>query len=285
MDLSIVIVSYNCLSALLHCLNSIKQSLRNSRLKYEILVIDNASTDNSQEVIKELSAVNIILNKKNIGFGSACNQGIGYASGKFILLLNPDIVVLDRAIEKLTTFLKNKKGFVGGKLLNQDLTVQPSCGLFFSLPVVFIMLFLKGERLGITKFSPLRTGKIDWVSGACLAGRKNHFLKVGGFDKNIFLYMEEVDFLFRAKKIGLLTYFYSEAQFIHIGAATAGREKAISNIFRGLLYLYKKHHAPYELLLLKIFLYTKAIIGMALGIVTLNKTLITQYRSAVRYIN
>lgn len=284
MDLSIVIVNYNSLNFLLNCLDSIKRSLRDSRLKYEIIVIDNTSIDNSQKIIKELPGVKMISNKKNVGFGNACNQGIKYALGKFILLLNPDIVVLDRAIEKLINLLKGRRGFIGGKLLNQDSTVQPSCGLFFSLPVVATMLFLQGERLRVTKFSPEKTGKVDWVSGACLAGRKSDFLKTGGFDKNIFLYMEEVDLLFRARSKHLPCFFYKDAEFIHYGAAISGRTQAIKNIFKGLIYFYKKHYSARAVLILKFLLYIKAIIGISIGVITFNKKLENQYRLAINYI-
>ncbi|MCL4415671.1 MAG: glycosyltransferase family 2 protein [Actinobacteria bacterium] len=208
MDLTIIIVNHNSYNFLISCIRSIRESLEATKLKYGILVIDNASGSQEQKRIEKIVGITRIFNNKNVGFGKACNQGILKAQGEFILLLNPDILVLNKAIDKLFNFIKEKNNcFVGAKLLNKDNSVQSSCGLFFTLPVVFTMLFLKGEQLGLTKFSPRKTEKVDWVSGACLLGRKKDFLKVALFDNKIFLYTEEVDFLLRAKLCGYSCYF------------------------------------------------------------------------------
>lgn len=286
MDLTIIIVNHNSKNLLINCLESIKNSLKINLLKHEIIVIDNASTDGSLDYLKKNRKINLIINRINKGFGSACNQGIVEAKGKYILLLNPDILVLKDAIYKLVAFFKKfDKGFVGAKLLNPNLTVQASCGLFPNLPVVILMLFLQGERLNITKFSPQKITKVDWVSGACLLGKKEDFLKLGGFDENIFLYMEEVDLLYRAKKIGLPNYFYNEAEFIHIGAAISGHKQAVNNIFQGLLYFYKRHYSYFDCLILKLLLYLKSIIAISLGTLILKKQLVSQYKLTIQNIN
>ncbi len=284
MDLSIVIVNYNSLKLLLNCLASIELSLQKSKLIYEIIIVDNDSTDESGIKLKSLSRHRIIFNRKNKGFGSACNQGIQRAQGKYILLLNPDITVLNNSIERLVRYKQNHNGFVGGKLLNLNLSVQASCGLFFSLPVVMAILFLKGEKMNLTKFSPREITKVDWVSGACLLGSKRDFLKIGGFDEQIFLYTEEVDLLYRAKKLGINCYYYNQAEFIHIGAAISGREKAVANIYKGLVYFYQKHFSKIDLALLRLILSGKAIMGIILGLVTFNKRLTHRYQIALKYI-
>lgn len=286
MDLTIIIVNHNSKNLLINCLESIKNSLKINLLKHEIIVIDNASIDGSQEYLKKYRKIVVIINKTNKGFGCACNQGIAKAKGKYILLLNPDVLVLKDAVYKLVAFFKKfNKGFVGAKLLNPNLTVQASCGLFPNLPVAILMLFLQGERLNITKFSPQKTVEVNWVSGACLLGKKEDFLKLGGFDENIFLYMEEVDLLYRAKKIGLLSYFYNEAEFIHIGAAVSGRKRAVNNIFQGLLYFYKKHYSSFDYSILRLLLYLKSIIAISLGTLILRRHLILQYKLAIQNIN
>lgn len=286
MDLTIIIVNHNSYNLLINCLKSVQNSLTKSKLVYEVIVIDNASSNEDKEKMRRLIGVKFIYNDENVGFGRACNQGIIKAKSKFILLLNPDILVLDKAIINLYNFIEEKnKSFAGARLLNYDKSIQPSCGLFFSLPIVFLMLFLKGEQLHLTKFSPNKTKKVDWVSGACLIGRKNDFFKVGNFDEKIFLYTEEVDFLYRAKQQGFSCFFCSDSKFIHIGAAISGKDKAIIHIFRGLLYFYKKHYSYSENIALKLLLDLKAIIGMCVGLITFNKTLIKQYKIAYKTIN
>lgn len=285
MELSIVIINYNSLKYLLNCLDSIKQSLRNCQLIYEIIIIDNRSNKGDIVYLTKLQEYKLIFNRNNLGFAKACNQGIKQAKGKYILFLNPDIIVLNRAIEKLLYFKKKHLGFAGGKLLNKNLSNQPSCGKFFSLPVVFTMLFLKGERINLTKFTAHKISKVDWVSGACLLGLKSDFIRVGGFDENIFLYMEDVDFLFRARKLGIDCYFNNKARFIHYGSVTSGGKQAVLSIYKGLIYYYKKHYTTFELIILKIILATKAIIGILLGLVILDNKRVKNYRVALKSIN
>lgn len=286
MDLTIVIVNYNSINLLLNCLTSVKKGLHKSDFTFEIIVVDNASTDNSRRILKWIKQVKTIYNQKNAGFGNACNQGISKAKGKYILLLNPDTQVIDRGIPNLLEYaLKFNQGFFGGQLLNNDFTIQPSCGLFFSLPVVFIMLFLQGEKLRITKFTPKTSAVVDWVSGACLLGQKEDFLKVGGFDENIFLYTEEVDLLFRAKQMNLICHYYYGARFIHLGAAISGKETAIINLFKGLQYFYKKHYSKLEWFILTVLLYIKGTIGIVIGIIGLRPGMKKQYKSALQQLS
>ena len=164
MNLSIIIPSFNTKALLLRCLKSIDASLSGSSLSSEIIVVDNGSTDGSRELVEsgkwkvESEAKSILIeNKKNVGYGKANNQGINAAKGEIILLLNSDIKVINNAIEQMYQFVKeHPKSFAGGKLLNEDGSPQASCGPFYTLPVVFFMLFAKGDALGLTRYSPDR---------------------------------------------------------------------------------------------------------------------------------
>lgn len=283
MDLTIVIVNYNSFRLLEQCLKSIRTSLADSQVTYEVIIVDNSP---SKETINTTNQdyLRIIRNKINTGFGAGCNRGIKAAQGRYVLLLNPDIQVIDQSIMKLLRFIQNKnRCFAGGQLLNTDLSKQPSCGLFFNLMTIFIMLFLKGEQLRITKYSPQTTRRVDWLSGACLLGKKADFLGLDGFDEKIFLYTEEVDLLYRAMKNGFSCYFYPEASFIHQGAATTGLDKATENIYKGLIYFYKKHYSGPDLLILKSFLYLKAVISIIISLLTGNQILRSRYIKALNY--
>jgi len=295
-DLSIIIVSYNTKKITIDCLNSIINSLKDSSLKYEIIVVDNGSKDDSVPAIKKLKSkiknqnvnISIIENKTNIGFGKANNKAAKNANSDYLLFLNSDIIVLNSAIEKLYNFYKqNEKtfNFLGGKLLNKDKTPQPSCGPMYNLPIIFAHLFLRGDYWGLTRYSPNKLKEVDWISGACFLTKKKYFEKLGGFDEKIFMYMEEIDLFYRAKKQGLKIFFYPEAQFIHLGSASSGgRTYPIIQVYRGLIYFYKKHHSQLSIFLLKIMLKLKALVAINIGKITKNNYLTKTYEEAYQIV-
>lgn len=289
LDLSIVIVSFNTKQITKECIESINRSLWKSKIKYEIIVVDNNSHDGSQELLSKMAkdkrnSLVYFQTKANLGFGVGNNYGVKRSRGKYTLLINSDTIVLNRAIEKLYYFYtKNEKTihFLGGKLLNKDLTPQPSACRFFSLPVVFAVLLLKADYWGLTRSSPNETKKVDWVSGAYILTKKIYYQKLNGFDKSIFMYMEEVDLLYRAKKIGLNTYFYPKSQIIHLGSASSGGKTfPILQVYKGFLFFYKKHYSFLSLLILKIILKVKATAGYLIGIFKNDKYLIETYGKA-----
>ena len=291
-DLSIIIVSWNTKKITEDCLNSINRSLTNSRIKYEIIVVDNDSRDGSVDMLKnyKLPTTNyqLILNNNNLGFGQGNNLGVERANGKYILLLNTDMIVLNRAIEKLYDFyIENEKRvhFLGAKLLNRDLTPQSSVARFFTLPVVFASLLLKGDYWGLTRSSPDKFCQVDWISGACIMTTKKYYDRLGGFDKDIFMYMEEVDLLYRAKKLGLNTFFYPKSQIIHLGSASSnGKTFPILQVYKGFLFFYKKHYSKFELFILRLILKLKAIIAYLIGKIKGNRYLIETYEEAFKLV-
>lgn len=288
MDLSIIIISYNTCSLLRNCLKSICETLKNVPFSFELIVIDNKSEDGTREMIdQEFSRVKLIKNNKNLGFGQANNQGIAVSKGEYILLLNSDTVVQEQAIPKLFQFIKvHTRVFVGAKLFNTDRTTQPSCGPFFTLPVVFALLFLRGDQWGLTRWSPKRITKVDWVSGACIMVKKSTLNDDLSFDTGIFMYMEEIDLLYRAGKKGYTVYFYPSAEFIHAGSGSSidTTKSAIINIYRGLLYFYKKHKSKDEIFVIRQFLKLKAILGIITGVFLGNNRLKETYEEAYRVV-
>lgn len=287
MDLSIVIASFNTKELLSRCIRSIVTSLERSTITHEIIVVDNASTDGTREVLnKDFPRVVKILNKTNVGYGRANNIGIQRAKGTHILLLNSDIEVVGDAIDKIYLFsIHHPNAFVGGKLLNPDGSAQPSCGPAFTLPIVFAMLFLRGDHIGISRYSPDTPQSVDWISGACVCAPKTSFEDVGLFDESIFLYMEEIEFLYRAKHGGFDVHFDPEARFIHIGSASSGSRKTpVVNIYKGLLYFYRKHRSIMEQRALTAMLRIKAIIAIGIGKVIGKPFLVTTYEQALRMV-
>jgi len=288
MDLSIIIVSHNTKGLLGRCLTSVYHTLQKQDFSFEVIVVDNASTDGSVEMIrKQFRSVILIKNKTNEGFGKANNRGIRKSIGTQTLLLNSDTEVMPGTIQKLFAFIRtHKDSFVGPKLLNPDGSDQSSCGPFFSLPVVFAILFLKGDVLGVTRWSPNELKKVDWVSGACLMASKKSFSDGLFFDEDIFMYMDEIDLLYRAQKKGYSVYFYPEAQVMHIGSGSSPdkRKIPILNIYRGLLLFYKKHYPGWQLPILRGMLQCKALMGILIGTLLGRKELKNTYEEAIRLV-
>jgi len=290
-NLSIVIVSYNTKKIIQDCLESINRSLTGTKIKYEIVVLDNNSHDGSAQLLETMSQDNhnnLIYKQtgQNLGFGKGTNLGVKIAQGQFVLLLNSDTIILNRAIEKLYNFyVENEKQvhFLGAKLLNCDLTLQPSSGRFFTLPVVFATLLLKGDYWGLTRSSPDKFCQVDWISGACIMTTKKYFQRLGGFDKNIFMYMEEVDLLYRARKKGLNTYFYPHSQIIHLGSASSnGKKFPILQVYRGFLFFYKKHYTIFHIFVLHLILKFKALLAYLIGKIKGDQYLIETYEQAFK---
>ncbi|MBI2029526.1 glycosyltransferase family 2 protein [Candidatus Gottesmanbacteria bacterium] len=280
MELTIIIVNHNTFTYLEKCLKSLFASLKNSGIKYEVIVVDNGSNKDEVRKLAGIKGIRLIKNKENLGFSTANNQAVEKARGQYILFLNPDTIILGSAISKLLNFYKSHRhAFIGPKLLNSDKTVQPSCGRFYTLPVVFSILFLKGEKTGLTKFSPSYSRVVEWLSAACILTTKEIFSKLGGFDEDLFLYNEEVDLMYRARKQGFLCYFYSKASIIHYGAvSTLGKNSAV-NTYKGLIYFYSKHYSKISLVILKILLYTKYYLVKIYSLIVGDKNLLKKYEN------
>lgn len=285
-DLSIIVISFNTKDLVDRCLSSVIKSLKTAPFGYEIIVIDNNSLDGTNDMVREkYNQVLLVENSENKGFGKANNQGAALSKGKYLLFLNSDTEVLGNSIESLFKRGIQQNALYGGKLLNVDKTAQSSTGYFYTLPIVLLSLFLKGDQLQLTRFSPNREIKTDWVSGACLFLSKNIFNQLGGFDENIFMYMDEVDLCYRAKQRGIDTYFVPEARFIHIGfASSVNKREPYINMYQGLLYFYKKHW-PNMLPVLKIILKIKAWMAILLGYLVHSDSLKTSYHRALHVVN
>lgn len=292
-DLTIIIISYNTLKITKNCLESVLKSLNNCRFNFEVIVIDNNSNDGSPLMIKKISSahkqVRLLINKDNVGFAKANNQGVELSKSKYILFLNSDTIVINDAIITLMEYYRQHEQvvhFLGGKLLNSDNSNQPSCGPFYSLPVIFGALFLRGDYWGLTRYSPESVTKVDWISGACILTKKEYLQSINGFDENIFMYMDEIDLLYRAKKQGYHVYFYPNARFVHLGSASSmGRTQPIIQVFKGFTYFYKKHHnSPISIFLLRTMLKLKSWIALLVGRITSNHYLINTYEKALRLV-
>ncbi len=282
MDLSIIIVNFNTRDFLKNCLKSIFDQAG----KFEVWVVDNASSDGSVEMVeREFPQVKLIKNKENTGFAKANNLALKMANGQFVFLLNSDTILKEQTLNKIINFLRNKSeaGAIGVKLLNADGKTQPSAGKFYSIFNALIML-VGGERFGLLRSSPLRISEVDWVSGAALIVRKDILDKVGLLDENFFMYMEEVEWCFRIKKAGFKIFFYPDAEVIHYERGSSSKSVSIWGIYKGLAYFFKKHKPPWQVFILKAMLKTKAAIAWIAGVVSGNQYLKATYSKAFHLI-
>src|SRR5581483_5113544 len=206
MRLSIIILSFNTAKLTINCVKSVLTYYKDYLGKeVEVVVVDNASLDNTLDLLRKIKGIKIIKNNENFGFSKGNNIGAKNSTGKYILFLNSDAQVLDDSFIKMSNFLDEnpKIGILGGKLVNSNNKVQKSGGNFYNLFNLFASLF-GGERMGFVRKFPKKVEPVDWVSGACLLIRKDLFNKLKGFDEKFFMYVEDMDLCFRAKKAGFL---------------------------------------------------------------------------------
>lgn len=227
-DVSIIFVNYNTTKLLKECLESVKE--QTIGINYEVIIVDNDSNVENKAELKELSEkYKVVLSDENLGFGRANNLGATYANGKYLFLLNTDTVLVNNAIKILFDYIESNPecGVVGGNMLNKDM--KPYHSYLRFLPN--IKAIIKDEILP-SKFSYYRNldnynyNKTDaplevgYITGAAFMIRKELFDKVGGFDKDFFLYCEECELCARVKKIGYSIINVPQASIIHYEGAS-----------------------------------------------------------------
>jgi len=290
MLLSIVTINYKTPEQTLDCVRSVVKQFENE-LKagvVELIVVDNGSNDQSYKVMEKrvskekLPGVTIIENKENVGFGRGCNSGAEHAKGKFFLFLNSDTIIGDKNFIKMTEFLEGNPhaGIMGGRMKNVDGSSQFSTWKFYTLWNLFLIL-LGGERFGLVKDSVSNIAKVDWVTGACLMIKKEVFEKIGGFDKKIFMYMEDMELCFSAKKNGFDTYFFPFIEVMHKAQGSSNRSFAIVNIYKGIHYFYRKHFPVWQSTIADFLLKTKSVILVIIGRIIGNSYLVSTYEQTL----
>ncbi|MBU4305736.1 MAG: glycosyltransferase family 2 protein [Candidatus Omnitrophica bacterium] len=227
LTLSIIIVNWNVKNYLENCIASLYNTVKN--ISFEIIVVDNNSIDASVEMIKnKFSQVILIENKENIGFAKANNQAIKESKGEFILLLNPDTIVLKDSILKMYNFLKEHKeaGMVGPKIVDQEGRIRYECARNYNTPFTqFCVLTSLYKRFPQSRIfghylmsywdhNDMR--EVNAITGACMMIRAGILDDIGLlFDEAFFMYGEDVDTCYRTKKKGWKIYFLPTAQIIH----------------------------------------------------------------------
>jgi len=236
--ISVIIVNYNAGAELARCVSSVAQA----KIDLEIIVVDNASQDESIHQLRaqfpQESRLTVLPNAKNLGFAVACNQGSRVAGGDFLLYLNPDCVVEPETMQVLLNCLQNdpQVGMAGGLILNPDGSEQRGCRRAVPTPWKSLVnsLGLQGlSRLNPRIFSdfrldqeplPVQAVAVDAISGACMLVRREALADVGPLDEGYFLHCEDLDWCMRFRQRGWKIMFVPQARLYHSkGACSSSR--------------------------------------------------------------
>lgn len=277
---SIIILSYNTEVLLRECLQSLYTTL--STMSFEVIVLDNSSSDNSVSMVREqFKKVTLIESEKNLGFAKGVNTAAKRAKGKYLLFLNSDATLLDRNLSEMVQKMEDHQSIaaVGGNLLNRDGITSEAFGRFYNLPEVFRLLFLRKKA---THDSPKAMTPVDWVSGGYMVIRREAFEKVGGFDEGFFMYIEDMDLCYRLRRAGFDVFYYKNAKARHVGQGSSNRMFAIVNIYKGLLYFYKRQKPQWQYFVVKLLLVLKAVAAYVIGVIKNDDRLKATYAQALR---
>ncbi|GAB5563388.1 MAG: hypothetical protein Wins2KO_04510 [Winogradskyella sp.] len=238
-QISIIIVNFNGLQFLKNCLDSIEKTLIN--VSYEIILVDNASTDGSVNFINQyyLSKITLIKSEENLGFGKGNNLGVRSAKGEFLLLLNNDTILHSDLDVVLQKFVDKKVGAVGIKMLGKNGEYRLSAGYF---PSVLRLLRLKSLYKTDQGFNNALFKKdlyeVDWIEASFLLVRRKTWDHILGFDEDYFMYVEDIDICKKIKNKGFKILYLTQFNFTHYGGYSESREHLLK---QGLLLYVKKH--------------------------------------------
>lgn len=233
MKLSIVILCWNDLNVIGDCLRSIYDQTQT--IDFEVIVSDNGSTDGSIDFIhKQYPHVRVLENGSNLGFASGNNEGIAHSNGEYILILNPDTIIHDRALDKWVAFAEShpEAGAFGCRVLNRDGSFQHPARPFPSVWRSWIAaLYLRPLAYLSDRFlADTYTGwdgsterLIDWQSGCCVMFHGTVLKQLGGFDTQFFYHFEEVDLCRRIWSAGYSIIYTPDAVITHLGGQSVNR--------------------------------------------------------------
>lgn len=249
-DISIIIVNWNTKDLLKNCLSSIYQTIHD--LAFEVIVVDNASSDGSTEMLeREFTSVIRIVNRENKGFGAANNQAMAIMKGEYALLLNTDAVLTPGAVDKLWNFCNTNEnaGIVCGQLLNADGSKQNSIASFPSLLTLAantsLLEFLFPGRFPSKRYKHTAPIEVDSAIGACMMIRKKALDEEGAFDERYFFFFEETDLAYTMRLKGWKIYQVPDAFIYHLQGQSIGHNiNSRIEFYRSRYQFLKKWHNP-----------------------------------------
>jgi len=255
MDITVSIVNWNTKNELARCLKSV---LAQDEAEFEVIVVDNASSDGSADMVaRDFPQVTLIANDKNGGFSRAHNQTLKIAKGRYVMLVNPDTLMEEHdVLKKIVHFADENPdiGIIGPRIENPNGSLQFSArrfptlgaGLFRRTPLGKLFpnnRFVKSYIMADWKHDDIRD--VDWVSGAALVARKKMIDEIGPLDPGFFMYCEDVDWAYRAKQRGWRVIYCPMAKVKHrIGSSSDQAPiRMIYQFHRSMFRFFVKHYA------------------------------------------
>jgi hypothetical protein len=234
----------------------------------EILVVDNASTDGSAEIVRQqFPQVHLIANKENRGFTAANNQGLARSQGRYLLLLNPDTETVGDALVTMLRYVEANAevGALGPKLVNPDGSIQSSRRRFPTFATALVESTVMQEwwqdnrvlrRYYMADTPDNAIQRVDWVVGACLLVRRQTYEQVGGLDEGFFMYSEELDWCRRIKAAGWEIVYLPTAAVIHHEGKSSEQVVPARHVYfqSSKVRYFRKHHGAFQAEALRWFL-------------------------------
>ena len=259
---SIILVNYNGSQVVIDCLDSLQNTLQT--IAHEVIVVDNASTDGSADLIETLfPTMHLVRQSQNRGFGAGNNLGASFANGEFLLLLNTDTLLTFDILPYLVDLMRQDPtiGIIGPQLLNPDGGLQrstaPEISIWGECQALKQQLDDRSRHQISQEFAKMQD--VDIVVGAALFIRKGLFEALAGFDETFFMYFEESDLCRRAQTKGWKVVYAPSVALIHLGGYSVSKtpDKLRLDYRRSQLYYYQKHRPIWEQVTLRIYLVMK----------------------------
>ena len=278
-DVSVVIVNWNTKDLLKNCLNSVYQTIHD--LTFEIIVVDNASSDGSLEMLqKDFPEVIKIGNLENKGFGAANNQAFAVMKGKYALLLNTDALLTPDAVSRLWTFCEanSQAAIVCGQLLNVDGSKQNSIASFPSLLTLAtntsLLEYLFPQKFPSKRYDHAGPVEVDSAIGACMMIRKKAMDEAGVFDERYFFFFEETDLAYTMHQSGWKTYHIPDAFIYHLqGQSIGANVRSRIEFYRSRYKFFSKWHSRGYYLLARSLIFGRLLINWLFGVAAVIFTL------------
>lgn len=235
--ISIVIVNWNSGRQLYECLKSIYNAKKDGLEIDRVVVVDNASSDNSLFGLEEIDIpLKIIKNSTNRGFAAACNQGAKESNADYLLFLNPDTLLFKYSLSKPIAFMEKAEnrniGIVGIQLINENKEISRTCARFptlgqFNSKIFGLDRLFPKLSYFMAEWDHKSDRFVDHVIGAFFLVRRQLFEKLNGFDERFFVYLEDLDFSYRAKQLGYSSYYLTSTKAYHKGGGSSEKVKDV----------------------------------------------------------
>lgn len=268
LKLSIIIVNWNASGALEGCLNSI---YANVKTPSEVIVVDNNSSDESVRIIRDkFPQVRLLQEESNLGYSRANNKGFAVSSGEYILILNPDTVVMENSIDRMIEFLSDHEeiGILGPKILQTNGNVswvakRKLPNIAEDIKDLFLINRIKRTVQHVLKVPDRadyfrKSEECECLSGSCMLFRRNVFERLHGFDESVPMYLDDHDICYRNSLSGLKNFYFAEAEILHLHQYSTKKAKNYKLYdvlaMQAHVFYYRKHFGLKNVLLYKMFI-------------------------------